>query len=115
MKVQKILAMLMVLMVTSIGSALAHGVRGNVGIYFGPSWGSGFYPSPFYSPFYYPQQVIVVPAAPPPVYIEQRQAPVDLAPAAQQYWHYCNSSKGYYPYVKECPEGWQQVLPQPQR
>ncbi len=28
-------------------------------------------------------------------------------------WYYCAESKTYYPYVKECPGGWQRVTPQP--
>lgn len=112
MKSQKNLAFMLVLLVVGMGSALAHGGRGRVGVYFGPVWGPAFYSSPFY----YSPPLVVAPAAPPPVYIEQHQAPVEVAPAAsQQYWHYCNSSKGYYPYVKECPDGWQKVLPQPAR
>jgi hypothetical protein len=39
---------------------------------------------------------------PPPVYIEK------------QYWFYCESAGAYYPYVKECPSGWQRVLPTPE-
>ena len=54
--------------------------------------------------------MVVVRPEPPPVYIEQQEAPAE---ATQQYWYYCPSGKGYYPYVKECPEGWQRVLPQP--
>lgn len=111
MKLQKFVAMLLVLMVAGMGMALAHGSRGHVGGYFGPYWGPAFYPSPYY----YPPQVVVVPAAPPPVYIEQREVPVEAAPAARQYWYYCARDKGYYPYVKECPDGWQKVLPQPPR
>lgn len=98
-------------LVASMGNAFAHGGRGSVGVYFGPYWGPAFYPSPFY----YPPQVVVVPAAPPPVYIEQRQEAGEAASGGQQYWHYCGSSKAYYPYVKECPDGWQKVLPQPAR
>ncbi|MDP3439210.1 MAG: hypothetical protein U0989_18825 [Azonexus sp.] len=107
MKRQKSLAMLLVLLMLGISSAFAHGGRARVGVYVGPYWGPLFYP--------YPPQVIVVPAAPPPVYIEQREVPVEAAPAVQQYWYYCGSSQGYYPYVKECPDGWQKVLPQPSR
>jgi len=41
----------------------------------------------------------------PPPYI-QRELPVE-------YWYYCLSRRGYYPYVGECPDGWIHVLPQP--
>ena len=47
----------------------------------------------------------------PQVYIE-RSAP-QASPAAEAYWHYCNSPQGYYPYVKECPGGWMRVTPTP--
>ena len=52
----------------------------------------------------YPAPVVVEPA---PVYQEQPQT------AAQQYWYYCADPAGYYPYVKECPRGWQPVSPTP--
>jgi hypothetical protein len=37
--------------------------------------------------------------------------PIQQAPgsAAAQYWYYCNSPKGYYPYVQSCPAGWYPV------
>ena len=63
-----------------------------------------FYPGPYYyypppPPYYY---------APPPVYIEQYPG----APAPQsQDWYYCPNANAYYPYVKDCPGGWQRVLP----
>jgi hypothetical protein len=52
------------------------------------------------------------------VYIEQQQAPAapppaPVAAAPADYWYYCAAAQGYYPYVKECPGGWQKVLPQP--
>ena len=64
-----------------------------------------FYPRPVY-PYpdpYIPPVVVVQPApvpAPPPVTVVQPQA---------QSWYYCESSKGYYPYVAVCPEGWKAV------
>ena len=104
MRFGKILAVMMVLLLAGAGgSAWAHG-RTHLGVYVGgPLWGPWWYPPPVY----YPAPVVVQPAVP-PVYIEQREAP-------QNYWYYCKSGKGYYPYVKECPEGWQKVLPQPER
>ena len=115
MKAQKFIVVLLALFLAGTGGAWAHGWRGQVGVYFGgPVWGPAWYPPPYYYPpsYYYPPQpqVVVVPAPQPPVYIEQQEA----APAGgQQYWYFCKSAKGYYPYVKECPEGWQTVLPQP--
>lgn len=115
MKAQKFLSVLIVLLLAGLGSAWAHGGRVGVGVYFGPGpyWGPGpwYYPPPYY----YRPEVVVVPAPQPPVYIEQQQeAPVETAPQpSSQYWYYCAAAKGYYPYVKECPGGWQKVLPQP--
>jgi hypothetical protein len=100
------------------------GPRVGVGVYIGapyyPYYSPYYYPP--YSPYYYPP-VVVAPAAP-PVYIEQvqpqpqpqlRQVP-QAAPQqpAAGWWYYCAEGQGYYPYVKQCPGGWQQVAPQPQ-
>ena len=104
------------------GSALAH--RSHVGIGVGinlgppvlaPAWPAyrpyyGPYYGPYY-PYYSPPSVVVVPAAPPPVYIEQNPP----AETANAYWYFCPDAQAYYPYVKECPEGWQKVLPQPEK
>jgi hypothetical protein len=50
---------------------------------------------------------------PTPVYeqpypIDAQPAPVAVQPPAQM-WYYCVSAKGYYPYIPNCPEAWQQV------
>jgi hypothetical protein len=53
----------------------------------------------------------------PPVFIERDPPPP--APAVQQqqqpghWWYFCPGSNAYYPYVRECPGGWQRVSPQP--
>ena len=99
-----------------------------VGIVVNPFWfGSWYYPSPYYyppyayspyyyspyaySPYYYPPAGVTAPATP-PVYIE-REAGSPPASQASAYWYYCADPQGYYPYVKECPGGWQAVAPQP--
>jgi hypothetical protein len=111
MRSTKILMVVLALVMAGMASsASAHGPRGRVGVYFGgPVWSPIWYPPPYY----YPPQVVVVPSAPPPVYVEQQQ---QSAPeSGQQYWYYCASAKGYYPYVKDCPDGWQKILPQPEK
>lgn len=118
-------------------SVLAHGYgRGRVSIGVGIGFGAPFaaYPfyRPYYSPFYYPPAyyppayyppVVVAPPAP-PVYIEQsvqpaypqysQPVPPPVPQAAPQaaWWYYCADSQTYYPYVKQCSTGWQQVTPQ---
>jgi hypothetical protein len=85
-----------------------HHGHGRVGVFIGAPVVLGglahtwpYYPPP---PYYYP-------AAPyyPPTYVEQG-VPQQPAPL---YWYYCPNTNAYYPYVKECPGGWQQVAPQP--
>jgi hypothetical protein len=88
-----------------------HGWGGpRIGFYVGP----GFYYPP---PYYYPPVVAVQPQ--PPVYIEQApapQAPPQAQPQPQgSAYYFCQASNAYYPYVRECPGGWQQVAPQPAR
>lgn len=82
---------------------------------FGFYFGAPFYPYPYYRypygyPYYYPPAVITVPSTP-PVYIQQTPPVTQQYPSG--YWYYCTSPEGYYPYVKECPNGWQQVEPTP--
>lgn len=114
MKTRKFLSLLVLLLLAGIGSAWAHGGRVGVGVYFGPYWGPGpwYYPPPYY----YRPEVVVVPAPQPMVYVERQGASGETASRpAEQYWYYCAAGKGYYPYVKECPGGWQKVLPHPDK
>jgi hypothetical protein len=65
-------------------------------------WWSGpdfwyWYPAPVY--YDYP---------PPPDYV----APAGPAPEAT--WYYCDSAKGYYPYVRSCTSGWRAVAASPE-
>jgi hypothetical protein len=95
---------------------------------FGPGFfGSGYYSYPSYpypyryrypGAYYYPRSYysspsIIAPSAP-VIYI-QRETPVtsQAQPVQTSYWYYCRNPEGYYPYIKQCPEGWLQVAPQP--
>lgn len=106
------------------GHGHGHGYGGNVrfGISLGiPIYGPGFYPAPYYAyPAYaYPAPVygyppVIMGSSSPPVYIEQGEAQAEAAPSqAQGDWYYCAASKAYYPYVADCPAGWQRVPAQP--
>lgn len=51
-------------------------------------------------------------------YSQYRPAPVYVAPPPPVRfqprpgtWYYCGSAGQYYPYVDDCPEGWQAVMP----
>jgi FKBP-type peptidyl-prolyl cis-trans isomerase FkpA len=41
------------------------------------------------------------------------QPSAQTAPQSKQasFWYYCNDAKTYYPYIRECPSGWVQVVP----
>jgi hypothetical protein len=91
---------------------------------YGPPYGYAPYGYPAYgfSPWYgytpgyaYPPMApLVVTPAQPPVYIQQPPGiQSQHQPPAISYWHYCRNPEGYYPYVKNCTEGWLQVAPQP--
>ena len=43
------------------------------------------------------------------------EPPVYTPPQTQEqnYWYYCQDPPGYYPYVQQCPGGWQTVVPPP--
>ncbi len=62
-----------------------------------------FIGAPLYAPLFYPAPAYYY--SPPPAYIEQAPTP--------DYWYFCPELNAYYPYVQECPGGWQPVLPQP--
>ena len=89
--------------------AQAHGrSRLHLGFHFGapfhwgPHWGPWWYHP---APYYYPAPVVV--PAQPTTYIEQGSS------ETSGWWYYCETARGYYPYVKECPSGWQRVPPAP--
>ncbi len=63
-----------------------------------------YYPAPYY---YYPAPVYAAPAPAAPA------APAAPSAAPAPSWYYCESSRAYYPYVRECPGGWQQVPASP--
>jgi hypothetical protein len=90
--------------------------RGHPGIGF--YFGSPYYPRPYYpySPYYYPYyppEIVTVPVDP-PVYIERERSVPQPQQLEEGYWYYCNNPAGYYPYIKECADGWRQVEPTPQ-
>jgi hypothetical protein len=99
-----------------------------------PLYGPGYYPAPYYAypaPVYaYPAPAYAYPApaysypapaygypaptmgsASPPAYVER--SVIQVPAQVQADWFYCAASKSYYPYVNECPSGWQRVPAQP--
>jgi hypothetical protein len=116
---------LLILGATATTSAMAHHRwHGRIGVFIGgPAW----YPAPYYYPPYYAPYPYYAPApvdAGPPEYIERGDsgAPpyaerAEAAPPARQRgegsWYFCPESNAYYPYVKQCPGGWQRVAPRP--
>ncbi len=90
-----------------------HQGHGRVGVFVGAPVIFGGWA--YTSPFFYPPPVFY-PSAPyyPPTYIEQGVwQPAPQQQPAPAYWYYCPQALAYYPYVKECSGGWQQVVPQP--
>jgi hypothetical protein len=77
------------------------------GLGLGLGWETGVLAYPDYP-------VTVYPYSPPAVVIEPTPLPPDSnstselpsAPPPSANWYYCDSAKGYYPYVRECPEPW---------
>jgi hypothetical protein len=100
----------------AMSPAVAGGSRVSVGVGFGfGGWGHPYYggygwgPYPYYYPPYYSAPVVV--QQQPTVYVEQPVPQQVQQPAG--YWYYCHDARAYYPYVRECPAGWQRVAPQP--
>ena len=65
-----------------------HHFHGGARVFVGTTFAS--YPRAYYWPGYY-------------------YAPAVAAPVA--YWYYCAAAGAYYPYVQNCPGGWELVLP----
>lgn len=95
------------------------------GYYWGPRY---YYPRAYYDDYYYDAPpAVIVQRREPPVYIERSDvegthaAPTtEAAPTTpnpqqlqHQWWYWCQSSEKYFPYVKECPGGFQRVPAQP--
>jgi len=90
------------------GTASAHGHGG------GPRFGIDFVVGPWWwgppAYYYYPPEYYYPPVAAAPVYVTPSTAQI---PAPPSYWYFCAQSNAYYPYVAQCPGGWQQVSPAP--
>lgn len=119
-----LIAILLVLSTTSISTAYAdHGYR--EGRWSGGCWGCGAWllGAAIATDIAITQAQQPVYMAPAPVYYQQVpqtvyiQAPPAYAPVQPQVqsWYFCRSANGYYPYVANCPEGWQPVPTQPPR
>src|SRR3970040_2258070 len=98
--------LLFVVLVMASGAPRAHS-RGRCPLEF--HFGAPLYPPYWYYPppplyYPYPYPAVVAPPASPPVYVEREQ---------ENWWYYCEQTRGYYPYVKECPAGWTRVPPAP--
>ena len=103
-----------------LGFASAAQAHWRVGVYMGAPapyyypYGVPVAPAPYYAPYYYqpypsyPPPVIVTPAAPDTTYVE-RPRPGQAEAQSQGTWWYCDKTKTYYPYVKECASGWREV------
>ena len=67
-----------------------------------------------YAPAYTYPPVVAAPSAPSVVVQQQPRAALPPPPTpSANYWYYCRKPDGYYPYVRNCPGGWLQVVPQP--
>lgn len=93
---------LMALILVGPQPAAAHGhVSFGARVYVGPGawWGPGWWGAPYY---YSPPVVVQQP----PIYMQSAPAPEE-----PQYWYYCRKPQGYYPYIRQCPDGWMKVVP----
>ncbi len=98
-------ALVFLILAVGVPVAVAHGhvyIRGGIWIG-GPGWWGPWYPYPY--PYYEPPVIV---QQQPPVYVPQQQEELPY------YWYYCPGAKAYYPYVKQCPDGWLKVVPPPQ-
>jgi hypothetical protein len=111
------LGLLAGLLALASGAALAGGGHGHSRVVVGFNFGypvyapwyyyPAYYPAPYY---YYPPAYVSPPA--PTQYVERNDVAPEAAPAPSM-WYFCRDANAYYPYVKQCPGGWQRVPAQP--
>jgi hypothetical protein len=101
------------------------------GVYLGTPWYWGAWPYPaaayawgvpytWGAPYAYtygaPWVVGSTPTVPPEAWMPSTAAatlPAAPAPSpAANFWYYCPQPQGYFPYVKDCSQGWLKVVPQ---
>lgn len=100
------------------GGGFRGGFRGGFGgfrggfrsrAFIGPAFGFGFYDPLWWPawdyPWAYPWSYSYLPPAP----VVQYVPPAGYGVASQQYWYRCGNPEGYYPYVRNCNTGWEQV------
>jgi hypothetical protein len=89
------------------------GAHWGYGLGLGLGYGPGYYG--YGMPYYpYPYPPVIAATSSPPVYVQQEVVP----PASEtqvNYWYFCKNTNSYYPYVKECSSGWEQVSPRPHK
>lgn len=56
-----------------------------------------------------PQAPAAANVPPPPDAEPSTSVPSGTAPTTGQWWYFCSSPRGAYPYVRECPGGWERV------
>lgn len=101
-------------------------LRGSFGIWIGPGWYPWWsepwgYPALRYQPYpysysysyTYPYRRYEPPPAETPPRVYEPQAP-DVQ-QEESPWYYCQEPPGYYPYVRDCPQGWTKVAPAPEQ
>jgi hypothetical protein len=105
-----------------------HGGNFNNGHFHGNHFNDGHFNPGHFNPGHFPHRgsharVIIVPPLvgyyPPPVYYYSPPVAAQTAPmtfieqesdgTTINYWYYCADPAGYYPYVQQCPAGWQVV------
>lgn len=96
------------------GGYYGSGIYLGSALYWGWPWYGGY---PYYSYYpYYPYGGYAVYDPAPTVYVERTQPanpPAEAQPTPENFWYYCTSPEGYYPYVKKCNEPWMRVVPTP--
>jgi hypothetical protein len=74
-----------------------------------PAYAYNYYSTPPPPPNYAPAYAYNYSAPPPP----PNYAPAPAPSLAE--WYFCPAANAYYPYVSDCPGGWQRIPAQPSR
>jgi len=107
--------LILLILAVASGSALAGGWHGHSRVIVGFNFGYPVYAPYYYYPppayYYYPPAVYAPPT--PTTYVERSDVAEQAPAQPPATWYFCREANGYYPYVKQCPGGWQRVPAQP--
>jgi hypothetical protein len=65
--------------------------------------------------YFYPEPIYPFPTYVPPAIVVQQAPPMPSGLPPSQFWYFCDTPQGYYPYVAACNGPWREIPAPPAR